>query len=313
MDCLTKNQGLHNISEKIFKNLRLMDLVKCRQVNTFWKQIVDQPVFLIKIVQISAKANNEKILKNQEYWKKIVSNLKNLQCSDNLTDRLILNHLVDKTIKYLWKTLGFIEKFDTKGDIPSPLHIATNSRDLEFIEFIMKIQPNLAYDYYKGFQAIHISISYNNLEMLKLLAGSFKNPTSFQISTGFSTLKWAIINDCYEIVKYLLQFELPHDLTNEIIGVSFTILYKMEPDKEEIRMKILELLTATKNYDVFRCDWILNGAVIKGRIEVVKLLLQKVDDPLNPNYFDGDNPIDLCLKYKPKGYERLVEFFKSFQ
>ena len=119
MVCLTKNQGLHNISEKIFKNLRFIDLVKCRQVNTFWKQIVDQPVFLIKIIQISAKANNEKILKNQECWKKIVSNLKNLQCTDNLTDRLILNYLVDKTIKYLWKTLVFIEKFDTKGDIPS--------------------------------------------------------------------------------------------------------------------------------------------------------------------------------------------------
>ena len=78
-------------------------------------------------------------------------------------------------------------------------------------------------------------------------------------------------------------------------------------------MKILELLTATKNYDVFRCDWILNGAVKKGRIEVVKLLLQKVEDPLNPNYFRGDNTIEICLLYKPKGYEELVKFFKSFQ
>ena len=177
----------------------------------------------------------------------------------------------------------------------------------------MKIQPNLAYDYYKGFQAIHISISYNNLDMLKLLAGSSKNPNSFQTSTGFSTLKWAIINDRYEIVKYLLQFELPPNLTNEIVGVSTIILYKMEPDKEENRMKILELLTATKQYDAIRCGRILNRAVGKGRIEVVKLLLQKVDDPLNPNYFEGDNPIDLCMKYQPKGYERLVEFFKSFQ
>ena len=62
-----------------------------------------------------------------------------------------------------------------------------------------------------------------------------------------------------------------------------------------------------------RCGWILNRAIEKGRIEVVKLLLQKVEDPLNPNYFRGDNTIEICLLYKPKGYEELVKFFKSFQ
>ena len=148
MDCLTKNQGLRHISEKIFQKLRFMDLVKCRQVNTFWKQIVDQPVFLIKIIQISAKSNHEKILKIQEFWKEIVSCLKNLQCPENVADISILNQLENKTIKYLWKTLIFIEMFDTKEGIPSPLHIATNFRDLEFIDFLMKIQPNLAYYYY---------------------------------------------------------------------------------------------------------------------------------------------------------------------
>ena len=313
MDCFTKNQGLRHISENIFQKLRFVDLVKCRQVNTFWKHIVDQPLSLIKRIQLSAKPYHKNILKNQEYWKEILSCLKNLQLPENAFDKSILNRLRNKTIKYLWITLILIETFDTKGDIPSPLHIATNFRDLEFIKFLMKIQPNLVFEYYIGFQAIHISISCNNLELLKLLAESSKNPNSFHTSIGKTTLQWAIIKYKYEIAKYLLQFEFPHDLTIEIVGVSTKIVYKMQPDKEEICMKMLELLTTTKNYDILRCDWILNGAVKRGRIEVVKLLLQNADNPLNPNHFLGVNPIDLCLKYKHEGYERLVEFFKSFQ
>ena len=91
MDCLTNKQGLQHISEKIFKILKFNDLVKCRRINTSWKRIVDQPSFLIKSIQLLAKSNQPKILKNQEYWKEIVTCLKNVQYSENEVDELIHN------------------------------------------------------------------------------------------------------------------------------------------------------------------------------------------------------------------------------
>ena len=143
MDCLTNNQGLQHISEKIFKILKFDDLVKCRRINTSWKRIVDQSSFLIKSIQLLAKPNQPNILKTQEYWKKIVTYLKNVQYPENEVDKLIHKQLVNKTIKYLWKTLAFMARFENlieeQKDIPSPLIIATKCEDLDFVKFLLNI------------------------------------------------------------------------------------------------------------------------------------------------------------------------------
>ena len=320
MDGLTNNQGLQHISEKIFKILKFNDLVKCRRINTSWKRIVDQPSFLIKSIQLLARPNQPNILKNQEYWKEIVTCLKNVQYSENEVDELIHNQLVHKTIMYLWKTLEFMARFknliEEEKDIPSPLNIATKCEDLDFVKFLLKIQPHLANIYFEGFQPIHICVQRNNLQMLKLFADTIGNPNSFHIWIGGfkSTLQYAIQQNCHEIAEYLIQFKFSHDLRNEIYSVSQKIAFEDKQHKKEcLHLKMLQILTATKKYDALWCGWILNQAVRKGRIEVVKLLLQNVDDPLNPNYFSGSNPIDLCLLHKPKGYEEMVTFFKNYQ
>ena len=318
MDCLTNNQGFHHISEKIFKILKFEDLVKCRSINTSWKRIVDQSSFLIKSIQLLAKPNQPNILKTQEYWKKIVTYLKNVQYPENEADKLIHNELVNKTIKYLWKTLAFMARFENlieeQKDIPSPLIIATKCEDLDFVKFLLKIQPHLARISFAGYLAIHICIQRNNLQMLKLFPETMGNPNSFYTWNPLSTLQYSIRESCYEIAEYLIEFKFPHDLTNEIYDVSLRIVFGEKQHKKECNhMKMLQRLTATKKYDAFSCGWILNQAVRKGRIEVVKLLLQNVDDPLNPNYFSGSNPIDLCLLHKPKGYEEMVTFFKNYQ
>ena len=113
-----------------------------------------------------------------------------------------------------------------------------------------------------------------------------------------------------EIVKYLIQFE--NDLTNSIKS---TIAYQIFDGFEEPvdNLKILELLLKTKKYDLVRCRDMLYQAIRTGKIEVLKLIVQNVEDPLNYHYYGGVNPIHICQSFKPKGFEKIIELFNNFQ
>ena len=71
MDLITKNTGLQHISEEIFLNLDHKSLLKCFEVNTFWKEILINPMFWLK------KCVSKGINKQDELeWAKLIQTLK---------------------------------------------------------------------------------------------------------------------------------------------------------------------------------------------------------------------------------------------
>ena len=48
MEVITRNSGLHHISEDILQLLDIDSLMNCRLVNSSWKEILDQPIFWLK-------------------------------------------------------------------------------------------------------------------------------------------------------------------------------------------------------------------------------------------------------------------------
>ena len=70
MENFTKVPGLRGISEDIFKLLDKKSLMDCRLVNSSWKNVLEQPMFWLK------KMNLEKASMNfQRSWKKLAQQL----------------------------------------------------------------------------------------------------------------------------------------------------------------------------------------------------------------------------------------------
>ena len=68
IDLLTENPAFHPIVEKIYGFLNQKSLNSCRLVSTSWKNILDNPIFWLKKIEI--KYDQEKNPWNEEDYKK---------------------------------------------------------------------------------------------------------------------------------------------------------------------------------------------------------------------------------------------------
>ena len=48
MEAITNSPGLQHISDDIFKLLDKKSLINCREVNSSWKNVLDEPIFWLK-------------------------------------------------------------------------------------------------------------------------------------------------------------------------------------------------------------------------------------------------------------------------
>ena len=68
MDSITKNPDLQKIAEAIFSNLTEEDdFLKCQEVNSFWKEILDRPMFWVKKLVVEKKITYESYLEWTKY------------------------------------------------------------------------------------------------------------------------------------------------------------------------------------------------------------------------------------------------------
>ena len=57
MDLITKSSGLHHIAENIFAHLDHENLLKCQEVNKYWKNILDNPQFWINLAHSKSRCD----------------------------------------------------------------------------------------------------------------------------------------------------------------------------------------------------------------------------------------------------------------
>ena len=93
MDLITKNPGLQHVAENIFLNLNHKSILKCQNVNTKWKKILESPFFWLKkcVCQFGL---SEKIQENQSQWLKLFQNL-----NDPILEEVIMIFFKDREIK----------------------------------------------------------------------------------------------------------------------------------------------------------------------------------------------------------------------
>ena len=117
MDFIVRNQGLLHISEEIFSNLDHTHLVKCQNVNIFWKNTLDN-FWLRKCLRKGLLTK-----KVQLTWTKLFQLPKN-------------PYVWDKALFYL------MEIHEKKLANHTPIQMALYHFDLEMIRFAAPLQDN---------------------------------------------------------------------------------------------------------------------------------------------------------------------------
>ena len=93
MDSITKNPDLQKIAEAIFSNLTEEDdFLKCQEVNSFWKEILDRPMFWVKKLVVEKKITYESYVK----WTKLIR-----QKKPRITEVVIIKKLYFDLCKYI--------------------------------------------------------------------------------------------------------------------------------------------------------------------------------------------------------------------
>ena len=161
MDLITKNPGLQQIAEAIFSNLREEDdFSKCQEVNTFWKEILDRPIFWLKKCA-------EKGLSNQYFleWTKLIQQPK--------------DQTADEEVTFCLKKMYCEETF-----LP-PIQIAFIYHKLDMMKIMAPLSetPNAPFPYgnyfgclFGGYTPIQKAVTFGYIEIIKILAPWSSNP-----------------------------------------------------------------------------------------------------------------------------------------
>ena len=64
METIINNPGLQHLTEKFFLNISVEELKICSQINQYWKQILENPLFWLKKFNLSKE--------NHEHWIKVI-------------------------------------------------------------------------------------------------------------------------------------------------------------------------------------------------------------------------------------------------
>ena len=97
MEKITQTPGLHHIAENIFIYLSHETLLECRKVNEFWRQLLQNPTFWVKIC-----AKNGLSKDNQMKWNALIQVLEDPSLflktiDENLIQTCCRSHLFTKT------------------------------------------------------------------------------------------------------------------------------------------------------------------------------------------------------------------------
>ncbi|OHS93931.1 hypothetical protein TRFO_39899 [Tritrichomonas foetus] len=221
----------------------------------------------------------------------------------NILDTAIING--ETALVYLLCTLGF-----HKSDC---LSLAIQSQNISAVKIILKTQKHVVN--HKGddnlhWAPIHLAVSMNDLEIVKLLASRHDTNLNIQDDDGNTPLSIAISNEYEDIVNYLLdQPKINKNLPdkrgwsplaiavgNNLTSIVRTILTDNKTDvnsRTENEMTPLMIAVETENLDI------------------VKLLLQRADLDVNAITSNGETALIMCIK---KHLSEFVEaLFASLQ
>ena len=181
MDIVTKTPGLQHLSEDIFKLLDKKSSLQCRLVNSFWKNVLEQPNFwLKKLSQEDGKIDMDQDQPDSD--------------SDIIkvdSDRIAESQMLNNNVQTNWKMLAQClvdDQFQQSYQFVLVLMKMNEQKLIQPLEIVVKLQKSLKYsDLMKfilenedihsvGFTPIFLAALYGFTETLGKLLQKYNSP-----------------------------------------------------------------------------------------------------------------------------------------
>ena len=185
MEKIINNPGLQHLSENIFWNLSYEDLQKCQTLNQFCKEILQSPLFWLKIfirrgmseqnqinwlkaIQISKNTHMEKYV--LDYLRKCTKNVRVV----DLSSSYMVENFLKKPVKVVENILL---SFHIKG-FQKSLALAVKNRNVEAVKFLAPLAENINVRDKNGCTPIFVATKKDFTEILKILVPLTDNPNT---------------------------------------------------------------------------------------------------------------------------------------
>ena len=317
---IINNPCLQHIIENIFLNLNYKDLMACKLVNKSCKQILDNPMFWLKMWRSRRGLSK----KNYAAW----SNAIQITRGTNLEENVPLY------IKRVIETGHFV-------DVPCYIDrdVVEKTNETTFEEALMKLsnfESNHTYDE---------AVKEKYPGVLQILAPFVENPNKYPSEMEVYTnenetpINWAAENGHIEVIKILAPITenpnwhsdefrygspIDHATTNGFIDViKFLAGLTKNPNEPDStgwtpiheaalggKLEIIEFLAAsTENPNAptrdFGCTP-MHLASMNGNIEVIKYLISITENPHVPDK-NGNTPLDIAKRYRHNEIVRILQ------
>ena len=319
MEKIINNPGLQHIIENVFLNLDYKDLMVCQLVNKSCKQILDNPMFWLKMWRMRRGLSK----KNYADWSNAI------QITRGRTN---LEKNVPFYIKRVIETGHFV-------DVPCYIdrEVVEKSNEITFEEVLMNLYLNPAYEdalkeKYPGFLQILAPLIENpnkypseikvytednetpiywaatngHLEIIKILAPITKNPNSNGFSRDGTPIDSATSQGFIEVIKFLATFT---NNPNEPDSNGWTPIHEAALGGYlEIIKFLASRMGQFENPNPGTWDFgatPMHLACMNNHAEVVKYLISITyyQNPFVPDKC-GKTPLDIAIRY---GHHEIVQ------
>ena len=198
METIISNPGLYHLAEKVFWNLDVEDLKICAHINQSCKQILQNPIFCLgKFKHLSKE--------NKEDWIKVIQSVNNSDRGIAIISYLQWN-LKRKAMVDLpcYTNPAIQDDFGKKIRRICLKTISISDEDIEMVKILAPLTENPNMMKSSGtLTPIHLAACNGHIEIVKILAPLIYTTNS---SNAFTTIHLAERSGHSEIVKFLTQF-----------------------------------------------------------------------------------------------------------
>ena len=187
MENIFNNPAFAHVLEEIFLNLKVEDLLNCREVSRNFKAVLDQPTFWLKKNQIDGDIQKPYI----KFWMNLIQMIR------------------ETGLKYnLLKALVTINAKKYKDINMEPMAELVKIGDLDLMKFVLDKREKLEVESLEtqlknGMTPLHMAVDLSDTKMVKLMAPYYKNMNCVDIFKR-SSLYYAAVNADMEMMKTLL-------------------------------------------------------------------------------------------------------------
>ena len=282
MDLITNTPGLKHVAEQILSNLDINNLLKCQNVNKYWRSIVRNPWFRYnKMLQ-----NTTLSQRHQKEWKKLCEKLSKLEITKDMTSQL------DFIYERLEKSMTLKQVYESFW---IPIHMEEVKRHTEIVKILAPLIDNPNAAMYNGMTPIFLAASIGHTEIVKILAPLTNNPNTPDYY-GITPIHKAASRGHTEIVKILAPLT---DNPNTPDKNGKTPIYMAAMNGHTEIIKICAPLTDNPNAPNKNGLTPIYMAAMNRHTEIVKILVPLTDNPNAPNRY-GKTPVEVAANAEIK-------------